>query len=248
MDNQGCSGIERIFDDLLKGVDGSEVYQYDAKKNRIHDPRYPSVAPINGSDIYLTIDMTIQQIAEEELAREVEATGATGGMVVITEPGTGRILSMFSYPAYDPNEFYLYPAKARKNRAVTDGFEPGSTLKLIPFARLVEDRLIQGDELVFCENGKFKVADTYIRDAHKYSWLTAANVLAKSSNIGTVKLSERISQRDLFTTLRDFGFAQKTGIPQTGEFAGMLKAHLTGGEQARRISLSDRGYWLQDYN
>lgn len=222
VDNKGLNGIEKVFEDKLAGQSGWEVLQKDAWRQEILDPAFPKQNALDGGRIVLSIDMNAQAIAEEELQVTVEKYDATGGMIVVTRPYTGEILALASTPGYDPNEINDYPFSSQKNKALTDLYEPGSTFKVVAFAGMLERGLGDIDELIFCENGRYKVEDRVIRDTHKYAWLTARQVLEKSSNIGTAKIAERMSYREFYTLMRDFGFGQKTGISLPGEARGIV--------------------------
>ncbi|MCB2197822.1 PASTA domain-containing protein [bacterium] len=222
VDNDGLGGVEGLFDEALSGQPGWEVVQKDAWRREILDPNYPRLDPVDGGKVVLSIDINAQAIAEEELDAAVEKAGARGGTIVVTRPATGEILAIASSPRFDPNNVRESDPWSRKNRAVTDLYEPGSTFKVVAFAGLIERNLVDLDELVFCENGRWKIADRVIRDSHPYGWLTARQVLANSSNIGTAILADRLSKRDYYTVIRDFGFGQETGIDLPGESGGIM--------------------------
>ncbi len=223
VDDVGRSGIEGYYEEVLAGRPGWEVLQHDAKRREILDPEFPRKPPLNGGRVVLSLDINAQAIAEEELQRAVDTYDAAGGMIVVTRPYTGEILAIASSPRYDPNQPGAYDAGARKNRAITDAFEPGSTFKVVPFSGLFDRDLVDIDEPVNCERGSWHIADRIIHDAHPYNILTAQLVLAKSSNIGTAKLAQRLTKREFYTLMRDFGFGQKTGIPLPGEIRGFLE-------------------------
>jgi len=222
IDNLGAGGIEGRFNDVLSGVEGWEVLQKDAWRRDIVDPAYPRMAALDGGKVVLSLDVNAQAIAEEELDEAVRKHGATGGMIVVTRPATGEVLAIASSPRYDPNDPGAVDAMSRKNRAITDIFEPGSTFKVVAFAGVLDMDIADIDELVWCENGAWKTWDRTIRDTHSNGWLTARQVLEKSSNIGTAKLAGRLSPRTFYTIMRDFGFGQDTGIELPGEARGML--------------------------
>ncbi|MBZ0264715.1 PASTA domain-containing protein [bacterium] len=221
-EGEGITGIEGVFNDVLMGIPGEEVVVKDALGYEIDLPDLPKRPALPGGKISLTIDVDVQAIVEEELARGVEESASVGGMAIITEPRTGAILSMCSFPYYDPKDYGKYSTKARKNRVVTDAFEAGSVLKIVPFAALLQTKRISVYDLVFCENGRWKIADRFIRDSSPHAYLTARDVLVFSSNIGTAKLTENLSNKELFTWMRSFGFNAETGVPQYGEAEGLL--------------------------
>ncbi len=222
VDNVGSGGIELQFDKILSGKPGWEVLQKDAWRREIADPKYPRQAALDGGKVVLSIDINAQAIAEEELDQAVKEHHAAGGMIVVTRPATGEILAIASSPRFDPNDPGAVDASHRKNRAITDIFEPGSTFKVVAFAGVLEMDIADIDELIWCENGSWRTWDRTIRDTHRNGWLTARQVLSKSSNIGTAKLAGRLSPRTFYTIMRDFGFGQETGIELPGEVRGIL--------------------------
>ncbi len=222
IDNIGRNGIEREFEEILSGEPGWEILQSDGRRRAIVDPSYPRQDPVNGGSVVLSIDIEVQAIAEEELRRAVERHNAASGSIIVTRPATGELLALASVPLYDPNNAGEFDPSARKNRVVTDIFEPGSVLKVVSFCGLLESGELNLGEMVNCENGRFRVADRTIRDSHPYEYLSAEDVLVYSSNIGTIKLAERLSDREFYTLLRDFGFDQRTGIELPGEASGLL--------------------------
>ncbi len=222
VDNKGRSGIEHQFETVLAGEPGWEVLQKYGSYRQLINPDYPRQEAVDGGTVVLSIDVNAQAIAEEELEEAVEKYHAANGMIIVTRPSTGEILAMASTPRYDPNDPGDFSALARKNRVVTDGYEPGSTFKIVTFAALVEQDRMKIDEVINCENGRYQVADRVIRDSHPYDRLTAEGVLAKSSNIGTAKLAARLEPKEFYTAIRDFGFGSETGIELTGETNGIL--------------------------
>jgi cell division protein FtsI/penicillin-binding protein 2 len=222
IDNIGGGGIEKIYDDLLTGKSGWKVLQKNAIRQNMHDPNFPKSDPVNGGEIILSIDINAQAIAEEELIEAVKKYDAAGGMIVVTRPSSGEIIAIASAPRFDPNRPGDSELSALKNKAVTDVYEPGSTFKAVSFAGLLEKDRCGIDELVFCENGKWRIHDRVIHDSHPHAWLTARQVLAKSSNIGTAKLVEKLTNKELYTIMRDFGFGQKSGVGIMGEVRGII--------------------------
>ncbi len=216
IDANGIEGIERSFD---KQIRGKEVTVHACKDiyGRVF-LRDGDLAGINyGANIHLTIDATLQTIAEAELAAQVEATGAVGGAVVMLDPRSGEILAMANAPAYDPNAVARSSGDARRNRAVTDIFEPGSTMKPFIVAGALDAGLISEDEQFFCENGAWHVEGrrSPVRDHHGYGWLDTTGVLRVSSNICTAKIGFKLGARRAYDYLYDFGFdrTNNTGLP-----------------------------------
>ena len=224
VDNQGISGIELSYDSLLRGRPGRKVIQKDAIGNQFPDLANPEVPAVHGRDVILTIDYVLQTIATEELRRAVDMYDASHGVVLVTNPRTGEVLALVSEPGFDPHRPGAYSAATRRNRTITDVFEPGSTFKIVAMAAALQEKIKRPQDILFCENGSYRFAGQTITDhGEKYGWLTVADVLAKSSNIGMVKLARTVGAERLFRYARDFGFGMRTGIGLDGEVAGTLK-------------------------
>lgn len=219
----GVNGIERLYEDELKGTDGLLFIQRDVLGKTVGIVEEYSYNPVPGNTIELTINADYQKILEEELAKgvvEFKGVSATG---IIIDPSTGAILGMANVPDYDPNSYGKFSDSARKNRAVMDIFEPGSTIKPLVVGMLMDEKLVNLNEMLNTENGTFTYNRVRIRDTHPESKLTVRGVLYESSNIGMVKLSDRIESNTFYRYLRDFGFGNPTSINLPGESAGFLK-------------------------
>jgi cell division protein FtsI/penicillin-binding protein 2 len=222
IDNEGLAGTELRFDSELRGKDGWAYVQRDAYNGEFVDLSKPSVAPKDGKHLVLTIDYVFQTIVEEELRRAVKEYSAVGGCAVVTDPRTGEVLAMASEPSFDPNRFTEFPKERFRNRAISEIFEPGSTFKIVTMSALLETRTKKPTDIVFAENGVYRLAGRTIRDHERYGWLTVADVLKNSSNIGTVKLGMELGNMRLFRFARAFGFGALTGIDLPGETGGLL--------------------------
>ena len=165
----------------------------------------------------MTIDSEIQFVAEEELTKMVEKVHAKWGGVVIMEPSTGKILAMANYPSFDPEHFGKYPPENKRNYAVSNLFEPGSTFKSFSILAVLNENLVKPGELVFGENGSFVFGKRVIHDSHPNKWMTIRDVIVSSSNIGTIKFADRLSNEQLYNYFSMFGFGQKSGINISGE-------------------------------
>ncbi len=222
-DDRGLSGLELQFDKELRGKDGQAVIQYNGKNPRrmFFNADNPIEQPINGSDIYLTLDKNIQTVAEEELVAGIKRTRARAGMAVVLDPFSGAILAMANYPVYDPNRQQNYKKPAKRNRSVTDVFEPGSTMKIITSAAILQEQLKNENDIVFCD--KYELHGRKFHDTKKHGWLSFKKVVALSSNIGMLKLSEKLPPNTFFRYLRNFGFGAKTGLGLNGESNGILE-------------------------
>ncbi len=221
-DDHGLSGIELQFEEQLTGKDGKAILQSDATRNKSLSPDYPLVEPIAGANIHLTLDKDIQTIVEKALKNGVDKMKGKSGIAIVLDPNTGAVLAMANYPSVNPNNHKKYKEWVKKNRAVTDVFEPGSTMKMFTAGTLLQERLHKADDIVFCENGRFKLYNHFIKDTKKHGWLSFQKVIEKSSNIGIVKLVEPLPSNTFFRYLKNFGFGSKTGIDLLGESGGTL--------------------------
>lgn len=222
-ENQGVHGIERAFNEYLTGQDGYYYLNVTPKWVAWENIDIQGKKPIPGNNVYLTIDLDLQAIAEEELSNAVKKYKAKGGMVVILKSKTSEVLSIASIPKFDPNHPGDYNSFERKNRAITDIFEPGSTFKPLVAAALIEKQKVGLDSIIYCENGAYQVYRTVFHDHKKYGWLTFKKVLANSSNIGMIKTTmDYMTDKGLYTFLHSLGFGKKTGIELPGESGGIL--------------------------
>ncbi|GAB4262033.1 MAG: penicillin-binding protein [Deferrisomatales bacterium] len=221
VDGKGLGGIEYRYDRLLGGTPRRVRAERDAR-GCLMLPDAPDPSHVRGRSLVLTLDETIQHIVEEELARAVEGSAARGGVAVAVDPGTGEILALAQVPAFNPNALSGSRPEDRKVRAVVDVYEPGSTFKALFLGILLDRGIVRGDDLVFCENGQWSVHGRTIHDHVPHGWLSVADVLKVSSNIGVAKLSEKIAPKALYRGLRGFGVGAATGVELAGESGGIL--------------------------
>ena len=219
----GVNGISKSFDDVLKGQDGHRLVERNAIGDIISISEDQTEPPVPGDDIYLTIDKRLQAIAEEELKKSLELTSAQSATCIIMNPNSGEILAMANIDDYDPNNYWKYDDFERKNRAITDSYEPGSTFKAITLAILLEEKACVESESIYVENGVYKFRNNYIRDTHKFDHLTVKGIIEESSNIGISKLTQRISDEKYYEYVRSFGFGTYTSISLPGEVTGKLR-------------------------
>ena len=213
---EGLEGIEKKYDEYLSGVK-KEIRRSGSKKFDKDIDIERELESNRGSDVYLTIDSEIQFIAEEELAKMMEKVHAKWGGVVIMEPSTGKILAMANYPTFDPENFGKYSAESKRNYALNNLFEPGSTFKSFSILAVLNENLVKPGELVYGENGSFVFGKRVIHDSHPNQWMTVRDVIVSSSNIGTIKFADRLSNEQLYNYFSMFGFGQKSGINVSGE-------------------------------
>lgn len=221
-DNQGLAGLEARFDKVVAGKPGRKTVLRDARAGLAVPPDLPSAAPLPGRDLHLTLDAAIQAMAEEELGATVRRLRAKSGSIVLLEPHTGAVVAMASYPTFDPNRFTAFGDEAWRNRAIADAFEPGSTFKMVTAAAALEQGLIHPDERLDCEMGGITLAGIRIADHKPFGTLSFREVIAKSSNVGTIKTALRVANADFYAAIRAFGFGRASGIDLPGESAGLL--------------------------
>jgi cell division protein FtsI (penicillin-binding protein 3) len=231
VDHKGIEGLELTYDAVLRGTDGWLLAEKDAKGRTV----FPGGnglqfrMPEPGRNLYLTIDEVIQHIAEKELDRGLVESNARGGVCIVMDPQNGQVLGLAvrsgqrAVVAFNPNEPRRYRPEEWRNRAVTDAFEPGSIFKAITAAAALEERVVSPQERIDCSAGSIQVADRVIRDAHRNGVLTFTDVIAESSNVGTIQVAERLGKARFAKYIDAFGFGRKTGIDLPGEITGLTK-------------------------
>ncbi len=224
VDSHGLEGVERVFDRELRGEAGRRYTKRDALGREVRAFEIKSVPAINGKRIYLTLDQYMQYVTERALDRAYIKWHAKGATAVMMEASTGRILAIANRPTYDPNRPGGAAAEARRNRAVTDMYEPGSIFKIVAFSGVLEEKKGGLEDKFNCENGNYHYGGgRVLHDAHPYGILTLPEILIKSSNIGTVKVAALLEHESLFHYIQGFGFTQLTGIDLPGEAAGFIR-------------------------
>jgi len=227
VDNKGLSGLELALDKTLAGSPGRETVVRDPFGRAIEV--LGAVPAVEGRDVRLTIDATLQANAESVLVRAVRRWGALAATAVVLDPHSGEVLAMAAAPGFDANRFPEASRDEQRNRAVTDIYEPGSTLKVVTVAGALSDGLVT-PSTAFTLEPKIHVADRVIREAHRTGTerLTVAEILAQSSNIGTITLARLLGRDRLTSWLGRFGFGRKTGIDFPGEIEGLLPSYWSG--------------------
>ena len=220
VDEKGIGGIEYTLDKQIRGRPGRMMVLADGKR-RWYDRREAAADP--GASVTLTIDQTIQFIAEKELARGMEETRAQTGTIVVQDPHTGELLAVANAPTFDPNDAGKYSDRVRMDRAVVAAYEPGSTFKMITFAGAFENGVTNPGELVDCQMGSILVAGRLIHDHKPFGILNVREILEQSSDVGTIKIALRLGESRFYDTIRDFGIGQLTGIELPGENRGLLR-------------------------
>ncbi|MEW6749506.1 MAG: penicillin-binding transpeptidase domain-containing protein [Candidatus Latescibacterota bacterium] len=224
IDNRGSEGLEWAFEELLRQHHGAARLAVTARGEQVPRSLREQLPPEDGNSVILTIDTHYQDILEQEIERAIEESRAEAGTGIIMDPHSGQILAMATLPLYDPNNPGQTDPRWRRNRSVTDAYEPGSTFKVVAFSAALEEGAVRPEETIDCENGRLTVGNgQVIRDHDPYGLLTAAEVLAHSSNIGTIKIARRLPRPVFYEYIRNYGFAVRTTIGLPGESTGMLR-------------------------
>jgi len=226
LDSVGLEGLEIKYDQYLKGIPEKLVWTRDAKGKML----YPRVekAPVSSDEsvnLILTIDSRIQNLVESQLKAAVQDKGAKGGLAIVMDPKTGEILALANSPSFDPNALLSVSPENKKNKVITDCFDPGSTFKPFLVAAALEERVVRENDRFHCENGSYAIANRVIHEANRkrHGSLTVHDILKYSSNIGSVKIGEKLGKEKFYDYIRSFGFGAKTGIDLPGEIPGLLR-------------------------
>ena len=222
-DSEGLEGLELHYNDYIRGETGSSVIERDALGRKVLVQGVEGLKIPPGADIHLTLDTSIQYLAEKELEATITKVRAKAGVAIVVEPSTGEVLALANYPSFNPNRFSKQSSEQKRNRAVADSFEPGSTFKTILAAAALEEGVVGKDDLFYCEMGKYAYAGKFIHDTHPHGWLPFSKILQVSSNIGFTKVAEKLKRERYFKYIEKFGFGQITGIDVPGEVPGLLR-------------------------
>jgi cell division protein FtsI (penicillin-binding protein 3) len=219
----GLEGIERAWDSHLAGAPGRAVAERDALGRDVTTAPLILKPATAGAGVSLTIDSTIQHIAEREIDAAYQRTRARAAMAVAMDPRTGEILALAIRPTFNPNSFGLATADEWRNRAVTDPFEPGSTFKVILAAAALEEGIVKPTDQFFGENGVITVARSRIHDWKRFGWLSFAEVLQNSSNVGSIKVGQSLGRERYYRHITAFGFGSPTGVGLPAESRGTVR-------------------------
>ncbi len=223
VDSQGLEGLELYYEGRVRGAQASLLLQRDARGRLLWREMAEAQDLGRGGEIALTLDLRIQFAAERTLRQAVEDTGALSGSVVVLDPRSGEVLAMACVPTFNPNRFQAYEPGWRRNRCITDIFEPGSTIKPFLLAAAIEEGLVSEQTMFDCEKGAYRFGGHWIHDMEPHGELTALEVVTHSSNIGATKIAERLEAQTWWEYLHAFGFGQETGIDLPGEVSGNLR-------------------------
>ncbi|MEO8500163.1 MAG: penicillin-binding transpeptidase domain-containing protein [Vicinamibacteria bacterium] len=263
LDSQGMAGLEYALDADLKGREARVSVRLDARRRPMGEVEKP---PTEGRRVTLTIDERLQHVTETALGEAIRGTGSVSGTAVVLDPRTGEVLAMSSLPSFNPNRFASFPEKDRANRAIADSYEPGSIFKIITAATALQEGVVSPLEMIDCGNGFIEIAGTRINDHHVFTTMTFQDVIAKSSDIGVVRVAQRIGTEKFYSTMRAFGFGTRTGIGLPGETAGLLRntkswsalslASMSFGQEvgvtaiqmaSAAAVIANGGYWMRPY-
>jgi cell division protein FtsI/penicillin-binding protein 2 len=268
IDEQGIAGLEFTYDRYLRGLPGRIWLETDGRRRPYDRGEHPMTS---GAELVLTLDAALQDKVESFLEEAVRGSAARGASAIVLDPGTGEILALANAPGFDPNQRPQRRGDAgeeriRRNRAITDIYEPGSVFKLVTYSAALEEGLARPDEKIDCFNGQIVLAGRAIRDTHAYGLLTVAEALAKSSNGGAIRLALRVGEERLADYIARFGFGLRTGVDLPGETGGVIHpvrawrpnsiGYIAIGHEvgitalqavAAMAAIANRGVWVQPH-
>src|SRR5207247_811214 len=204
-DKGGLGGIESAYDTQIRGKPGTVLIQTDARRHAFSRTERP---PTAGSTVELTIDEYLQHVAERELHAGVAENGAAGGTAIIVNPHTGEILALASDPTFNPNAYRDSQENERRNRAVQDLYEPGSTFKVVTASAAIEEKVMPVSTMIDTNPGQIKIGPRVVRDTHDYGVISFVDVLVKSSNVGAIKIGFKVGTARLGRSVQRFGFGR----------------------------------------
>jgi cell division protein FtsI/penicillin-binding protein 2 len=222
LETSGRDGIESSMNSALNGVPGWRVTEMDRRRQELVSLRDQDVPPRDGYNVVLTIDGVIQHIVETALTNAMEKHTPISITGIVIRPQTGEILAMATLPNFDPNNPGTSSPDARRDRAISDIMEPGSTFKIVVVSGALNEGVVQLSDTFDCDHGHFAYAGRVLHDHEPFDILTTEGIITKSSNIGAAKIGIRLGDERLYDYARDFGFGQRTGIPLPGEVSGIL--------------------------
>jgi cell division protein FtsI (penicillin-binding protein 3) len=223
-DGEGREGLELQLEEDLRGHAEEVRGLRDRSGRLIFAEGVQDEKALAGHGVVLSLDQGIQYVAEQELDSAVRTYEAAGGSIVVLEPSTGELLAVASSPSFNPNDYSQSDILARRNRAIHDRFEPGSTMKVFTVAAALGAHTLSPTQKIYCEKGSMAIDNVVIHDTHVSEWMTPTQILAVSSNIGAAKIGLELGEGRLYDSLRRFGFGEPTGLPLPGEASGVLRS------------------------
>ena len=222
-DHKGIQGVEASMEPYLHGEDGFRYIERDRIGQELVPYRGRERAPRDGYQVHLTVDLNLQNIVENEIDAAMREYRPEKATIILMRPGTGEVLAMANRPHFDLNLRAEAKPEQMKNRAIIDMMEPGSTFKIVTAAAALNERKVQLDSTIFCENGLWNFGGRPLHDHHGYGALSVQDILVKSSNIGAAKLALSIGEQKFYEYIRRFGFGERTGIELPGEISGVIR-------------------------
>ncbi|HEX7296715.1 MAG TPA: penicillin-binding transpeptidase domain-containing protein, partial [Pyrinomonadaceae bacterium] len=220
LDGQGLGGVEQSYNEKISGEPGQLFIEKDANGKAYESYE---IAAKPGQTVVLTIDQSIQYLAEQALQSAVQRSRAKSGTVIVLDPRSGDILALANAPTFDPNKVAEAKPETRSNWALQNIYEPGSTFKVVAFSAAIEKKLAKPEDHIDCQMGAITVAGRVVHDHHPFGSLTIAEALAKSSNVAAIKLGLRVGDETMYDYIKRFGFGSKTGIELPGETVGIVR-------------------------
>ena len=220
LDGQGLGGVEQVYNTKIAGEPGRLFIEKDANGKPYESYE---IASKPGQTVVLTIDQSIQYLAEQSLLAAVQRSRAKSGSVIVLDPRSGEILALANAPAFDPNRVADAKPETRSNWALQNIYEPGSTFKIVAFSAAIEKKLAKPEDRIDCQMGAITVAGRVIHDHKAFGSLTIAEALAKSSNVAAIKLGLRVGDETMYDYIKRYGFGSRTGIELPGETSGILR-------------------------
>ncbi len=226
VEDQGQEGVELVFQKQLSGKPGSRRVIKD-RLGRVVEDVGETLPPVDGEDLQLSIDSKVQFFAYQKLREAVLEHKAKAGSVVVLDAQSGEVLALANYPSYSPDKRVNLSGEQLRNRALTDTFEPGSTMKPFAVALALEKGLVKPETPIQTAPGRITITGSTITDAHPHGVLSVNEVIQKSSNVGTVKLAMQMQPREMWEMFAQVGFGQKPQLPFPGVVSGRLRPYKT---------------------
>ena len=222
-DHRGIQGVEASMEEYLHGQDGFRFIEHNRAGQEIVPYRGQERPPRDGYQVHLTVDLSLQNIVENEIDAAMAEYSPQKATLILMRPRTGEILAMANRPDFDLNLRAEAKPEEMKNRAIIDMMEPGSTFKIVAAAAALNERKLRSDSTIFCENGLWNFGGAALHDHRAFSYLSVRDILVKSSNIGAAKLALSVGEQRFYEYIRRFGFGERTGIELPGEIGGLIR-------------------------
>jgi cell division protein FtsI/penicillin-binding protein 2 len=222
-DHRGIQGVEASMEEYLRGQDGFRFIEHNRAGQEIVPYRGQERPPRDGYQVHLTVDLSLQNIVENEIDAAMEEYSPQKATIILMRPQTGEILAIANRPDFDLNLRSEAKPEEMKNRAIIDMMEPGSTFKIVAAAAALNERKLRPDSTIFCENGLWNFGGAALHDHRAFSYLSVRDILIKSSNIGAAKLALGVGEQRFYEYIRRFGFGERTGIELPGEIGGLIR-------------------------